>query len=158
MFTVFNLPTVTLADNMTEVLEYTPSKVLDINQQALRFHETEKFGVAKYLGTDEMDSETLAEYRSSLGLGPRLETFVLTVTELQSRSTGTPEDLVPVNVESRQYHSTAEAETVFGEAVLWSRADQKRYLRVELVRRSTYNDDDGPSNSKVLNQFENWLE
>lgn len=151
MFTLFNL----VANDSTN---FQPSRVLDVVQQATRFNETEKYGVARYGSTAEMDEETLTEYLKTLRLAPRLETFVLTITHLESRSTGTPEDLVPVNVESRQYHSTDEAETVFGEAVLWSRADRKRYLRVELVRRSTYNDDDGPSNSKVLNQFENWLE
>lgn len=76
------------------------------------------------------------EYLTGLNLNPRVESYVLTVTE----SVRDGNDLIPVNVESRAYVDRDLAELEYARCVLLAASDCKRFITVELTAKSAWND------------------
>lgn len=131
--------------------------VLDINAQAARMAQTERFGVAKYASVSDMDAEALAELR--IGLNPPTVRFIITVYEFALPFGDHSEPFVTVNVESQSYSSLDVAKAMMREFVYWSEseANRNRFLKAELYRRSTFNDSDDGANNRTLEVQANFL-
>ena len=108
---------------------------LSIASQAaiLARHES---GLVPGFYRSEMSESDRTEYLTGLNLNPRVESYVLTVTE----SVRDGNALIPVNVESRAYVDRELSELEYARITILAASDCQRFITVELTAKSAWND------------------
>lgn len=84
----------------------------------------------------EMTDADRTEYLTGLNLNPRVESYILTVTE----SVRDGNALIPVNVESRSYVDRELSELEYARITILAASDCQRFITVELSAKSAWND------------------